>query len=196
MALTARGAGRSVRPGRSKLERADTIGPRTGHPLSRDAVPPGRRAAGAAGVSAGHAAAPARRASSVERHAARHSGGARPAARRRVFGSASSPTVTGEWKRRSRRGDSIDFEVVIDSRLVGFEKPDPRIFQAALEPLGIAAGVPVRRRHLRSGCGWRPAGRHGCDTARSAGQSRRPRCADRAQHRGGGGPRTGPTPDP
>jgi HAD superfamily hydrolase (TIGR01509 family) len=30
------------------------------------------------------------------------------------------------------------FEVVIDSNLVGVEKPDPRIFQAALDALGIA----------------------------------------------------------
>jgi putative hydrolase of the HAD superfamily len=29
------------------------------------------------------------------------------------------------------------FEVVVDSQLVGFEKPDPRIFQAALERLGV-----------------------------------------------------------
>jgi len=29
------------------------------------------------------------------------------------------------------------FEVVIDSQLVGFEKPDPRIFQAALERLDV-----------------------------------------------------------
>ena len=35
-------------------------------------------------------------------------------------------------------GIRADFEVIVDSRLVGFEKPDPRIFQAALEPLGIA----------------------------------------------------------
>jgi len=35
-------------------------------------------------------------------------------------------------------GIRSDFEVIVDSRLVGFEKPDPRIFQAALEPLGIA----------------------------------------------------------
>jgi putative hydrolase of the HAD superfamily len=31
-----------------------------------------------------------------------------------------------------------EFDVVIDSRLVGFEKPDPRIFQAALDRLGAA----------------------------------------------------------
>lgn len=30
------------------------------------------------------------------------------------------------------------FEFVIDSQLVGFEKPDPRIFQAALTRLGVA----------------------------------------------------------
>lgn len=35
-------------------------------------------------------------------------------------------------------GIRANFEVIVDSRLVGFEKPDPRIFQAALEPLGIA----------------------------------------------------------
>jgi putative hydrolase of the HAD superfamily len=34
-------------------------------------------------------------------------------------------------------GIRAEFEVIVDSRLVGFEKPDPRIFQAALEPLGI-----------------------------------------------------------
>lgn len=32
-----------------------------------------------------------------------------------------------------------DFEVVIDSQLVGFEKPDPRIFEAALDRMGIEA---------------------------------------------------------
>jgi HAD superfamily hydrolase (TIGR01509 family) len=31
------------------------------------------------------------------------------------------------------------FEVVIDSALVGFEKPDPRIFQAGLQVLGVEA---------------------------------------------------------
>lgn len=31
------------------------------------------------------------------------------------------------------------FEFVIDSQLVGFEKPDPRIFQAALDRLGVPA---------------------------------------------------------
>lgn len=30
------------------------------------------------------------------------------------------------------------FELVIDSQLVGFEKPDPRIFHAALERMGVA----------------------------------------------------------
>ena len=30
------------------------------------------------------------------------------------------------------------FELVIDSQLVGFEKPDPRIFHAALERMGLA----------------------------------------------------------
>lgn len=30
------------------------------------------------------------------------------------------------------------FDVVIDSTLVGYEKPDPRIFQAALDALGVA----------------------------------------------------------
>ena len=30
------------------------------------------------------------------------------------------------------------FDVVIDSALVGVEKPDPRIFHAALEALGVA----------------------------------------------------------
>ncbi|MGH7507971.1 MAG: HAD family hydrolase [Gemmatimonadales bacterium] len=32
------------------------------------------------------------------------------------------------------------FDVVIDSSLAGFEKPDPRIFQAALDALGVGAG--------------------------------------------------------
>lgn len=32
------------------------------------------------------------------------------------------------------------FEVVIDSSLVGFEKPDPRIFDAALRALGVGPG--------------------------------------------------------
>jgi putative hydrolase of the HAD superfamily len=31
------------------------------------------------------------------------------------------------------------FEFVIDSQLVGFEKPDPRIFQAALDRMGVPA---------------------------------------------------------
>jgi putative hydrolase of the HAD superfamily len=31
------------------------------------------------------------------------------------------------------------FDVVIDSALMGVEKPDPRIFQAALDALGVAA---------------------------------------------------------
>lgn len=31
------------------------------------------------------------------------------------------------------------FEVVVDSKAVGFEKPDPRIFHAALEMMGVAA---------------------------------------------------------
>lgn len=31
------------------------------------------------------------------------------------------------------------FELVIDSQIVGFEKPDPRIFQSALERMGVAA---------------------------------------------------------
>jgi FMN phosphatase YigB (HAD superfamily) len=30
------------------------------------------------------------------------------------------------------------FDVLIDSKLVGFEKPDPRIFQPALAGLGVA----------------------------------------------------------
>lgn len=32
------------------------------------------------------------------------------------------------------------FQVVVDSTLAGVEKPDPRIFRAALEPLGVPAG--------------------------------------------------------
>jgi putative hydrolase of the HAD superfamily len=35
------------------------------------------------------------------------------------------------------------FEVVIDSHLVGFEKPDPRIFHAALGRLGVLAAEAV-----------------------------------------------------
>ncbi len=35
------------------------------------------------------------------------------------------------------------FEFVIDSQLVGFEKPDPRIFAAALDRMGVAAAESV-----------------------------------------------------
>jgi putative hydrolase of the HAD superfamily len=35
------------------------------------------------------------------------------------------------------------FEFVIDSQLVGFEKPDPRIFQAALSRMGLTAAESV-----------------------------------------------------
>ena len=40
-------------------------------------------------------------------------------------------------------GIRADFEVIVDSRLVGFEKPDPRIFRLALARAGVEPGQAV-----------------------------------------------------
>lgn len=39
----------------------------------------------------------------------------------------------------SKQGLRDHFEIVVDSRRVGFEKPDPRIFQYALDAMGVTA---------------------------------------------------------
>ena len=52
------------------------------------------------------------------------------------------------------------FDVVVDSALAGVEKPDPAIFRAALEALGVAAGRgALRRRPVRGGRARRAAPR-------------------------------------
>ena len=49
------------------------------------------------------------------------------------------PTATAGSRRRSTAAGLRDyFDVVVDSALVGVEKPDPAIFQAALDALGVA----------------------------------------------------------
>ena len=54
------------------------------------------------------------------------------------------------------------FEVVIDSAVVGYEKPDPRIFQCALSALGVAANRAIYVGDLYSVdvLGARAAGMH------------------------------------
>ncbi len=80
------------------------------------------------------------------------------------------------------------FEFVIDSQLVGFEKPDPRIFEVALRQLGVApAEGAVRWRHLRGRCDRRPPRGDGCDSPGSAGESPGSRCADCGEFRRGSG---------
>lgn len=43
------------------------------------------------------------------------------------------------------RGLGIDslFDVIVDSQVIGFEKPEPAIFHAAMEPLGAEPGTTV-----------------------------------------------------
>ena len=73
--------------------------------------------------------------------------GERRGARRslpRGFASASSRTSTATSRRCcADTGVAPHVGVTVDSAVVGFEKPDPRIFQAALTALGVAPGEAV-----------------------------------------------------
>ena len=141
-------------PRRSDRERA--------RGLPRGAVHRGRRAGRAAGRGARTASAAPRGVASLERHRRRHRRGAGAACGRPVFGSAWSPTATAGWRRRSRAAGLDDyFDVMIDSTLVGVEKPDPAIFRAALD--GPRTSRPEEAlyvgRPLRRGRGGRASGR-------------------------------------
>ena len=58
-------------------------------------------------------------------------------------------------------GIGVNIECVVDSGNVGVMKPDPRIFQAAIDLMGLDPDqVLVRRRHARFRRRWRPPGRH------------------------------------
>ena len=73
-------------------------------------------------------------------------------------------------------------DLIVTSALVGYEKPDPRTYQAALEPLGNRSGAGgPRRRPAQVRRGRRARRRHGRGAHRPLRPSRRRRRADR-QH--------------
>jgi len=66
-----------------------------------------------------------------------------------------------EWH-LERCGVRDGFELVVDSEIVGVEKPDPRIFEIALDQLGVAAAHALYVGDIRSvdEAGARAAGMH------------------------------------
>jgi putative hydrolase of the HAD superfamily len=66
-----------------------------------------------------------------------------------------------EWH-LERTGTRAGLEFVVDSQIVGVEKPDPRIFQIALERLGVAAAEALYVGDIRcvDEAGSRAAGMH------------------------------------
>ena len=74
----------------------------------------------------------------MARRAPGHHRGARARSSRRASNSAIVSNAEGQVEADAKRfGLAKFFDVIIDSHVVGVAKPDPQIFQLALERLGV-----------------------------------------------------------